>query len=223
VVACYLVRRTARWTKLLLPPLLVITAFRSTIADWHDVPTNSMHPAVMVGDRIVVNKVAYELRVPFCGWRLARWANPAHGDVVAFVSPDGVRVFKRVVGLPGDQIELRHSELYVNGVSAAYEPADPDEALRMGEDQAFVKEHMSGKTRTVVNCTTKQRSSFGPVVVPDGHYFMMGDNRDNSRDSRSYGFVKESSIFGRVTSVALSMDTEQKLSPRWNRFLRMLD
>lgn len=221
--AAHVVRRAARWTKLLLPPLLAIAVFRSAVADWRDVPTGSMEPTVMEGDRIVINKMAYELRVPFCGWRLASWAKPAHGDVVAFVSPEGVSVIKRVVGLPGDEIELKDNQLYINGVAAAYEAADPALGYSLGEAHALALEQSNGKTRRVMTSTAKPASCFGPVVVPEGHYFMMGDNRDNSRDSRIYGFVSQASIFGRVASVALSFDLEQRRTPRWERFCRSVE
>src|SRR5947209_20355024 len=90
------------WVKPLLILLLVLFSVRSAVADWNDVPTGSMKPTIMEGDRIFVNKLAYDLRVPFLDWRLASWADPQRGDVVTFASPaDGTRLVKRVVGLPG--------------------------------------------------------------------------------------------------------------------------
>src|SRR2546421_4007156 len=96
--------------------VLVVLSFRSSIADWNDVPTGSMKPTIMEGDRVFVNKLAYDLKVPFTTWHLAQWDNPKRGDIVVFFSPaDGQRLVKRVVGLPGDRIELANNELLVNG------------------------------------------------------------------------------------------------------------
>src|SRR5579859_4914159 len=109
--------------KPLLIMVLVMLAFRSAIADWNDVPTGSMKPTIMEGDRVFVNKLAYDLKVPFTTWHLAQWNNPKRGDIVVFFSPaDGQRLVKRVVGLPGDRIELVKNQLLVNGEAVGYEP-----------------------------------------------------------------------------------------------------
>ena len=109
--------------KPLLVMVLVMFAFRSAIADWNDVPTGSMKPTIMEGDRVFVNKLAYDLKVPFTTWHLAQWGNPKRGDIVVFFSPaDEQRLVKRVVGLPGDRIELVNDNLFVNGDRIAYEP-----------------------------------------------------------------------------------------------------
>src|ERR1017187_10571202 len=98
--------------KPLLILVLVMCALRSAIADWNDVPTGSMKPTILEGDRVFVNKLAYDLKVPFTTWHLAQWDNPKRGEVVVFFSPtDGVRLVKRVVGLPGDRIELANNEV----------------------------------------------------------------------------------------------------------------
>src|SRR5262245_17162119 len=93
------------WVRPLLVVLVVLFAVRSAVADWNDVPTGSMKPTILEGDRIFVNKLAYDLKVPFLGWRLVKWSNPGRGDVIVFASPaDGTRLVKRVVGLPGDRV-----------------------------------------------------------------------------------------------------------------------
>src|ERR1700758_2878037 len=108
--------------KPLLITALVLFAVRSAIADWNDVPTGSMKPTIMEGDRVFVNKLAYDLKVPFTQWHLAEWDNPRRGEIVVFFSPaDGKRLVKRVIGLPGDVIELRHEQLIVNNQPIAYE------------------------------------------------------------------------------------------------------
>src|SRR5579863_429099 len=109
--------------KPLLVMVLILFAFRSAIADWNDVPTGSMKPTIMEGDRVFVNKLAYDLKVPFTTWHLAQWDNPKPGEIVVFFSPaDEKRLVKRVIGLPGDTIELRHDQLFVNGHAVSYEP-----------------------------------------------------------------------------------------------------
>jgi len=106
----------SEWAKPLLTILLITGAFRSAIADWNDVPTGSMKPTILEGDRVYVNKLAYDLKIPFTTVHLTAWSDPKRGDIIVFFSPiDGVRLVKRVVGLPGDEIELRDNQLFVNG------------------------------------------------------------------------------------------------------------
>src|SRR5579864_1767043 len=101
--------------------LLVVTSLRSALADWNDVPTGSMKPTIEEGDRVVVNKLAYDLKIPFTTIELWRWGNPRRGDIVVLFSPvDGIRLVKRVVGIPGDRIEMRDNELFINGVPARW-------------------------------------------------------------------------------------------------------
>src|SRR5437660_3101782 len=112
------------WKKEIQPLVIlaaVLFSIRSSLADWNDVPTGSMKPTILEGDRVYVNKVAYDLKVPFTTWHLAEWANPECGDIVVFFSPyDGKRLVKRVIGLPGDLIELRNDALILNGKPAEY-------------------------------------------------------------------------------------------------------
>src|SRR5580704_3686000 len=109
--------------KTLLVMLLAMFTFRSAIADWNDVPTGSMRPTILEGDRVFVNKLAYDLKVPFTTWHIAEWPAPRRGDIVVFYSPkDETRLIKRVVGLPGDVIELRDEHLIINGQPVDYAP-----------------------------------------------------------------------------------------------------
>ncbi len=122
--------------------LVVLGSFRSAVADWNDVPTGSMKPTILEGDRIFVNKLAYDLKVPFTKWRLLAWAGPRRGDVVICFSPaDGTRLVKRVIGLPGDRIELRNNLLLINGTAATYRPIDPAVAGQIEVDQHPHRKH----------------------------------------------------------------------------------
>src|SRR5512143_1661768 len=145
------------WRKEIQPLLvlaLVICSIRSSLADWNDVPTGSMKPTILEGDRVYVNKLAYDLKVPFTTWHLAQWANPQRGDIAVFYSPhDGKRLVKRVIGLPGDTIELRQDRLFLNGEPVAYEPL-PEASLKTvaPQDRAiqiYATEQLPGRQHAV--------------------------------------------------------------------------
>ena len=211
--------------------IAIMLVFRSAIADWNQVPTGSMIPSILAGDRIVVDKTAYDLRLPFTFVRLARWADPERSDVVTFESPkDGRLLVKRVIGVPGDIVELRDNTLYINEVSAEYEPLPPAELpapLKSVSPYIEVaQETILGETRTVMTRRqqhSKVRSSFGPIQVPEGAYLVLGDNRDNSQDFRFIGFVERDLILGRTNSIAFSLDYDNYYAPRGDRFFRDLE
>ena len=229
MVRCHL----RRWWRQEIRPVLILAlvlfSLRSSLADWNDVPSGSMQPTILVGDRIFVNKLAYDLKVPFTTWHLAEWSNPRRGDIVVFYSPhDGTRLVKRVVGLPGDTVELRQEQLVINGSPVDYAPlgAGLAEQLPTAErpGSQFAEEKLPGHQHVVMampNLPAKR--TFGPVQVPEGSYFMMGDNRDNSFDSRYFGVVDRKQILGQATTVVLSLNHENYWLPRWGRFLGSLD
>jgi signal peptidase I len=209
--------------------VLILCTFRSSIADWNDVPTGSMNPSILEGDRIFVNKLAYDLKFPFTTWHLLEWGGPERGDVVVFYSPpDGVRMVKRVVGLPGDTVELRDGRLLVNGEAAHYGAADPRFPAAMrghpdGSGALYSSETLAGRTHPVMALPLRSNNrNYGPEVVPDGQFCLMGDNRDNSSDSRVWGFVERSRIVGRASAVAISLDPDRSYLPRWGRFFTSL-
>lgn len=210
--------------KPLLIMLLVMFALRSAIADWNDVPTGSMKPTIMEGDRLFVNKLAYDLKVPFTTWHLAQWGNPKRGDIVVFFSPaDRERLVKRVMGLPGDRIELANNELLVNGSPVKYEPLPQNTVNELPATEQpqhqFATEELTGHPHPVMATPALSAPrTFGPIIVPEGKYFMMGDNRDNSFDSRFYGSVDRSQIVGRASAVVISLDRGDHYLPRWHRF-----
>ena len=216
------------WGWQILVLIVVMITFRSSVADWNDVPTGSMKPTILEGDRIFVNKVAYDLRVPLTSRRIAQWSNPGRGDIVVFISPaDGKRLVKRVIGLPGDAVELRSNKLYVNGDPAEYEPLAVDIINQLTDEEQskniFSKEHIQDEDYPIMLTPyAPGRKSFGPMVVSDGMYFVMGDNRDNSADSRYFGCVERDAILGQATAVVLSLNRNHYYLPRFERFFRSL-
>lgn len=215
------------WLEWLKPGLIILfvtTALRSALADWNDVPTGSMKPTILEGDRVWVNKLAYDLKVPFTTWHLAEWAAPQRGDVVVFFSPaDGQRLVKRVIGLPGDTVELRENRLFLNGRAVDYAALEASTINAVPAAQQvqhdFASERLPERGHPVMATRAlPARRSFGPTTVTAEHYFMLGDNRDNSLDSRYFGPVPRRNIVGQATAVVLSLDRERWLAPRWSRF-----
>jgi signal peptidase I len=196
--------------------LLLLFSIRSVLADWNPVPTGSMKPTIQEGDVVWVNKLAYDLKVPFTTHHLAEWATPRRGEVVVFFEPvHETRYVKRVVGLPGDVVELRDNHLVLNGSPVEWEMNDA--GATRGEEQLGEHRH------AVMTLPDKPAMrSFGPTRIPDGHYFVMGDNRDNSLDSRYIGPIARERIIGRVSGVLVSGDPEHHYLPRWDRWVTAL-
>lgn len=206
--------------------VVAVLGFRSAVADWYDVPTGSMQPTILIGDRIFVNKLAYDLKVPFTGVRIATWGDPVRGDVVICASPvDGTRLVKRVVAGPGDEVAMKDGLVWINGRRLTYVP-DAAGGIPLGEaglGMTFSRETLGGREHIVAAMPGKRSMrDFGPVTVPADSYFVMGDNRDNSGDSRHWGFVDRGTVAGRVTGLAMSLDKENGWRPRWSRFGRNL-
>ena len=213
------------WIRPFALVVLIIAPLKSAVADWNWVPTGSMKPSILEGDLVFVNKLAYDLKVPFTTVHLSTWSNPVRGDVVVFYSPnDGTRLVKRVVGLPGDTVELRNDILFLNGIPQQYSLTDPAPFLRdVFEDQSPVVaiEHLATCDHYIMALPNRGAwRTFGPVVVPADNYFMMGDSRDNSADSRYIGPVPRDKIVGRVPRVLLSFDPARYFIPRLQRILQ---
>jgi signal peptidase I len=203
--------------------LLVFGLFRTALADWNPIPSESMHPTLLDGDVVLVNRVAYDLKVPLTNISVARLGEPRRGDVVTFYSPsNGVRLIKRLIGVPGDVVELRDDKLYVNGVAAEYadlktyrEPRD-----YAGSTLALKSSESIDGSRREIQFLPElaARRSFGPVSVPADSYFFLGDNRDDSGDSRYIGFVRRRLLIGRAHHVLVSADFKGNWMPRFERF-----
>jgi signal peptidase I len=197
--------------------------FRSAVADWNYVPSSSMNPTVWAGDRVLVNKAAYSLRVPFTLHALARWSQPARGDVITFDSPvDGVNLIKRVIAVGGDTVSMANNVLRVNGMQVqrtlvAEDLVVPTELGPMKEQ--IWREHRSGLDIEVARLPSFNRSTgFAPVVVPRGYVMVMGDNRDNSNDSRFIGFIDQNRITGKAERIVMSHDPATFFLPRAERW-----
>ena len=168
--------------------VLCLFAARSSLADHYLVPSGSMEPTLMPGDRVAVDKEAYGLRLPFTLWKLTPGARPARGDIVVFDSPDdGTRLIKRAVATEGDLVEIRGGHVLINGRSLASGTAQEKE--RFGEREASLDLRYGGGP------------DLAPVKVPPGHVLVIGDARGNSRDSRYFGFVRAEDIYARALGV----------------------
>ncbi len=225
-IFAWMMRHWREWVRSVVVLVFCLLSFRSAVADWNDVPTGSMKPTILEGDRIFIHKSAYDLRIPFTRTRLARWSSPERGDIVVLDSPlDETRLVKRVIGLPGDRIEIRQQRLLVNGVVATYReaapPADPMQ-FPSRRPHATLEEDTGDHVHSVLWPERGGFPDFGPVTVPPGNYFVMGDHRDNSLDSREWGCVDGDRIVGKVLSVVGSLDPGASYRPRWSRFFHRL-
>jgi len=202
------------YSKSFFPVLFFVFALRSFIIEPFQIPSESMVPTLEVGDFIAVNKFAYGVRMPVFRNKIIPIGDPQRGDVMVFFPPHEDRYFiKRVIGLPGDTIRYVNNVLYVNGVESEQtlvekekvESIDPCTAS--GGRYLVVDESLDGKTHRMRKCTNPGRLSVnGTWVVPDGHYLMMGDNRDNSSDGRDWGFVPEDRIVGKAFAIWMHWD-----------------
>jgi signal peptidase I len=190
---------------------LVLFASRSSFADWYVVPTGSMLPTIVEGDRIFVDKMAYRLEVPFTDIEIMQTGEPKRGDIVVFNSEKaGNRLVKRLIGEPGDRIAMYQNRLVINGVEIDYTDS---------ESELTKTEHLDNVAHIVQFLPVAEaRDNFAEVVVPQGHYLVLGDNRNNSADSRFYGFVPAIEIQGRAKKVLVSLNPENYYIPRTERF-----
>lgn len=213
------IKTTLKQNRSFLIFIFLMVGFRTAIADWNVVPTGSMKPTIIEGDRIAVNKLAYDLRIPFTEISLYHIADPKRNDIVIFNSKKAdKRMVKRVIGLPGDIISLDHNQLIINGVTASYQKEFQDEQSIHYYETLMGHKHKI-KVRSLGDGPLQ---SFSATRVPQDHYLVMGDNRDNSADSRVYGFIPRAEIIGQSKTVVMSLDYEDYYLPRTNRFWKTL-
>jgi signal peptidase I len=224
------IKRLLAANKSLLIFFGLMLCFRSAVADWMYVPSGSMNPTIVEGDRILVDKEAYGWRIPFTTKRLTQGSDPQRGDIVIFASPeDGITLVKRVIGLPGDTVEMRNEQLLINGSAIDYtslpEVAADTElpSATRAQEHDYLTENLADHAHAIMVLPQRHADrSFGPVVVPAGEYLVLGDSRDNSKDSRYIGFVPRASIVGRAFAVAYSLDADRWYRPRGDRLFKLL-
>jgi signal peptidase I len=218
---------------------LIIRAF---LIEAFKIPSGSMIPTLSIGDHIFVNKFVYGLRVPFTAHRFINFRDPKRGEVVVFIyPPDHSKDFiKRVIGLPGDRVHVEGKSVSVNGQMLRTQPVEVSEYpgdkrrliardgtqrtipfVRGWRDFEFFEEDAGGELHLVQYEKSIEREPYD-VVVPPGNYFMMGDNRDNSSDSREWGFVPEQNIKGKAMFVWLPLDKDHG-GIRWHEFGRWIE
>lgn len=195
--------------------IVLMSIFRSAVADWNQVPSASMEPSILTGDRIWVNKLAYDIQLPFTDIAITQVADPERGDIVVFDSEAlGKRLVKRVIGLPGDTLAMHDNQLFINGERIGYIHSSQDETIEVLPNKNHLIRISQSPRRPYAN--------FSEVRVPENHYLMLGDNRDNSSDSRVFGFVPREEIVGKATHVVVSFDFDNYYLPRMDRKFQKL-
>lgn len=213
--------KLADYGRSFFPVLLVVFLLRAFIVEPFRIPSGSMRPTLLEGDFILVNKYAYGLRLPLTGSKLIDWGQPKRGDVMVFRYPEdpSVDFIKRVVALPGDTVSFKEGTLFLNGEKVPSEYL----ATSFDVDSTGIQRKVKHYTETLnsvphsIYLSPFQEHNYPETKVPQGHYFVMGDNRDASRDSREWGFVPEELILGKAFYIWLSLDMQKK-DVRWSRF-----
>lgn len=222
-------------TKTILIAVFIALVFRYSVASPYKIPTGSMIPTLKVGDFIFVSKLSYGIKLPFTNYNLITYDQPKRGDVAVFIYPEDPKLdfIKRIVAVAGDKLELRDDVLFINDQPMARKPIPNKDIIsdlspwNYREAALLFEENLTGKNHLVMELMPVG-SNFGPTIVPKDHVFAMGDNRDNSRDSRFWGFLPIKNIRGRALFIWLSLDSDHPYfsltdkiylpSVRWRRF-----
>ena len=212
--------KIAEYARSFFPILLIVLILRSFIAEPFRIPSGSMKPTLLEGDFILVNKFTYGLRLPVTGTKFVKMGAPKRGDILVFRFPKDTSIdfIKRVVGVPGDKISYKDKVLYLNGEAVAQEFNGKMTDVGVSGKTRVVnlfKEMLPNKPHDIFVQPTDGKN-LDEVIVPEGKYFVMGDNRDNSEDSREWGFVPEELILGKAFFTWLSWDGVSK-DIRWSR------
>lgn len=205
------------------PIILIVLVVRSFIVEPFRIPSGSMMPTLLIGDFILVNKFAYGIRLPAVNTRIIETASPERGDVAVFRYPENPKIdfIKRIVGLPGDRIEYHNKVLTINGELAPQQYIESYTGTGGGNvmtGSRRIHEELLGVEHDIL--VMPGRNVFGGdfnYVVPEGNYFAMGDNRDNSRDSRAWGFLPEENLVGKAFLIWMSWDWQQDGVIGWGR------
>ena len=209
--------KIVQWSIELFPVLLLVFVFRGFIFEPFRVPSNSMMPTLLTGDFIVVNKFDYGFRLPITNTKLVEFSKPNRGDVIVFRYPNyeknpgysGVDFIKRVVATPGDVISYSEDQLSINGKVSDIKNIGPYKGVDSGQlmnNYKLVQEFINSLPHEILLNPNSQSKKIPEITIPDGHYFVMGDNRSHSSDSRFWGFVPEEYIIGRAIGIWMHWD-----------------
>jgi signal peptidase I len=212
------------YAKSFFPILLVVFLLRSFLYEPFRIPTSSLEPTLLVGDFILVNKYDYGVRLPVLHDKIIKNNEPQRGDIIVFRWPPNPSVdfIKRVIGVPGDHISYIDKVLSVNGQKVPQDLVNFTSRIdEEGQQQevALKEENLLGVKHTIYQNKNQPSEDFTDIVVPKGMYFVMGDNRDDSADSRFWGFVPEANIVGKAVAIWMSWD-KSDYKVRWNRLIK---
>ena len=219
------------YSRSFFPVIFVVLILRSFLLEPFRIPSGSMMPTLLVGDFILVNKFSYGIRLPVLNQKVIDLGSPQRGDPVVFKYPKNPSVdyIKRVVGLPGDTVYYQNKTVYINGEAMPQTPVGPYTGIGSGARMTgTIKsiENLDGVEHAILvhprapdfamGC---QQLMYGPITIPEGHYFVMGDNRDNSNDSRCWGLVPDENLVGKAFAVWMNWDSELDTFPpiAWER------
>ncbi|MBO9666799.1 MAG: signal peptidase I [Bdellovibrio sp.] len=212
-------------------PILLVMGLRWAVFEPFVIPSGSMIPNLLIHDHILVKKFSYGLHIPFSDKWLAQWRKPQRGEIVVFKYPENPEVYyiKRLIGLPGDEIEVKNGRITLNGQEW---PLEPFEFSNPEKGFTYYKEAIDGAPHVIrfMDFKFDDEANVQVFKVPEGQYFFMGDNRDQSSDSRFWGFVKNDYIVGRAWVIWLSCENTlptmsfmcDPAQMRWNRLFEVL-
>lgn len=205
------------------PIILIVLVVRSFVVEPFRIPSGSMMPTLLIGDFILVNKFSYGIRLPVSNTKVINTGAPQRGDIAVFRYPENPKIdfIKRIVGVSGDRVAYRNKRLFINGEPAPLSYLESYIGTGSGSVMTGahrLNENLAGVEHEVL--VMPGRNVFGgdfDYVVPEGHYFAMGDNRDNSRDSRAWGFLPEENLVGKAFLIWMNWDWQQDGVVGWDR------
>ena len=208
--------------------LFLFGLFRTAVADWNPIPSGSMRPNILEGDVVLIDRLAYDVKIPLTDVIVTHLDDPQRGDIVTFSSPgDGTRMIKRVIALPGDIVEMRDKKLLINGKQESYAPIG--KVIEQSEQYGLIEALQLNETRGLEQHTVQwipgiiSRDNFGPITLSRDYFFMLGDNRNNSGDSRYFGPVPRHLLIGKAERILISADIKGDWLPRLDRFGKPLN